>query len=74
MDIFNDELAYEDIDFDYIYNEDCEQVLLGELTTSQLISLITHLEREIRMMPEHENIMIWKEYYRRCKALREENL
>ncbi|MDD5934165.1 MAG: hypothetical protein PUC65_01155 [Clostridiales bacterium] len=67
MDIFSDDLEFEDIDFSVFYNQDGEAVPIDEMEEMELINIISTLERQIRMLPEHPNIEIWKEYLNRFK-------
>ncbi|WP_167954800.1 hypothetical protein [Anaerosporobacter faecicola] len=67
MNIFTDDLDYEDIDFSFFYNEDGEPEEIDEMEEEQLCNIIATLERQIRMLPEHYNIEIWEEYLRVCK-------
>lgn len=69
MNIFCDDLEYEEIDFTVYYNEDDEPCELDELEEHELINILSNLERQIKMLPEHYNVEIWKEYQKRCKQL-----
>ncbi|BBF43445.1 hypothetical protein lbkm_2133 [Lachnospiraceae bacterium KM106-2] len=69
MNIFADELDYDDIDFSVYYNEDGEPEEIDEMDEERLKNIISTLERAIRMQPEHYNVEIWEEYLRECKKI-----
>lgn len=62
MDIFTDDLSYDDMDFTIFYNEDGEAVRIDEMEEEQLKNILSTLDRHIRMLPEHNNIDIWIAY------------
>ena len=67
MNIFEDDLLFDDIDFNIYYDEDGEQEEIYEMEESRLKNIISALERQTKMLPEHYNIEIWQEYKRVCK-------
>lgn len=69
MNIFEDVLEFEDIDFDVYYNEDGEKERLAEMDNTQLRYILSELERSLKLLPEHYNAEIWFEYQKRCKEL-----
>lgn len=72
MDLFRDYLDYDEVDFTRVMNEDGEWEELEELTEEELTNFICTLERQLKMLPEHENAPIWEEYLYRSKRLKEE--
>ena len=68
MNIFSDDLEFEDIDFSIYYNDDGEAEEIEELDNTRLSNIISALERQIRMLPEHYNVEIWQEYLRICRV------
>ena len=69
MNIFEYELEYDDIDFDFYYNEDGEIEVLADMDMTQIRNILSDLERSLKMLPEHYNSEIWQEYQKRCKEL-----
>ncbi|MDO5293900.1 MAG: hypothetical protein Q4F05_14270 [bacterium] len=64
MNIFVDDLYYEDIDFTVYYNQDDEPEEIEEMEDWEIKNHIIELERQIKMLPEHYNAEIWEEYKR----------
>lgn len=72
MNIFEDDLLYEDIDFSVYYDEYGEAEEIHEMEETRLKNIISALERQMKLLPEHYNVEIWQEYHRICKdALQE---
>ncbi|WP_066715830.1 hypothetical protein [Clostridium sp. Marseille-P299] len=67
MNIFEDDLLFEDIDFNVYYDENGEPEEILEMEEDRLKNIISTLERQIKMLPEHYNVEIWVEYKRVCK-------
>lgn len=67
MNIFVDDLSWDEIDFTVFYNDDGEAEEIEEMEVERLRNIISMLERQIKMLPEHYNVEIWEEYKRRCK-------
>ncbi len=67
MNIFVDDLDYEEIDFTVYYNEDDEPQEIEEMDDVELKNAICALERQLKMLPEHYNADIWEEYKRVMK-------
>lgn len=67
MNIFVDDLSWDEIDFNVFYNDDGEAEEIEEMEEERLRNIISMLERQIKMLPEHYNVEIWEEYKRRCK-------
>lgn len=68
MDIFFDDLQFEEVDFRVYYNENGEPEEIDEMEEEQLKNIISNLDRQIKMLPEHYNVEIWEEYRRVCKS------
>lgn len=67
MDIFSDNLEWEEVDFSVYYNINGEPEPIDELSEEELSNIISTLERQLIMLPEHDNAEIWAEYLRRCR-------
>lgn len=67
MDIFSDNLEWEEVDFSVYYNINGEPEPIDELSEEELSNIISTLERQLKMLPEHDNAEIWAEYLRRCR-------
>lgn len=67
MDIFHDDLNFDEINFKVFYNEDDEPVEIDGMELKELKNIISTLDRELKMMPEHYNAEIWQEYRRIVK-------
>ena len=72
MDIFRDVIDLDEVDFTCVMNEDGEWEELEEMSWEDLTNFICALERQIKMLPEHENAPIWEEYLYRSKRVRKE--
>lgn len=73
MDIFSDDLQFDEVDFSIYYNEDGEPEEIDDMDEERLSNLISTMDRHSKMQPEHYNVEIWQEYRRRfAEALYEE--
>lgn len=64
MNIFVDDLNYDDMDFNVYYNQDGEPEEIEEMEDNEIKNRIIELDRQIKMLPEHYNVEIWEEYRR----------
>lgn len=67
MNIYVDDLEFDEIDFSVYYNEDGEAEDIEEMDDTELKNQICALERQLKMLPEHYNAEIWEEYKRVLK-------
>ena len=67
INIFEDNLEFDDIDFDIYYDENGEAEWIHEMGETKLKNIISTLERQIKLLPEHYNVEIWQEYHGICK-------
>lgn len=74
MNIFVDDLEFEDVNFDVYYDDDGEVQEIQDLSEKELVNILSTLERQIRMLPEHYNVEIWEKYKEICKNTLEEVL
>lgn len=67
MNIFVDDLEFEEMDFSVYYDEDGEPEEIEEMEDEDIKNAICALERQLKMLPEHYNAEIWEEYKRVLK-------
>lgn len=67
MNIFVDDLEYEEMDFTIYYNEDGEPEMIEEMEEEQITNHIVELRRQMKLLPEHYNIDIWETYLERFR-------
>lgn len=67
MNIFVDDLEYEEMDFTIYYNEDGEPEKIEDMEEEQITNHIVELKRQMKLLPEHYNIDIWETYLERFR-------